>query len=372
MLTPWRRHTPKCPHGHKGRAYTKCACPIWADGTLNGERFRESLGLRDWQRAIKTLAAFESPDAPPWKPLQAAIDGFLQHHAYLEDSTKRKYGNVLNHLADFAKTEKIEAVSELGIDQMDSYRAKRELSKTTSTKELQTLRQFFGFCMDRKWVAENVAKRIKAPANAHSKPVEPYKPEEMARIIAACDAIGRTSYERLRARAMVLLLRYTALSISDVATLARDRVRDGEILLRRQKTGGLVFLPVPDQLQAALDALPATRDSDENPSNYFWNEESMSRRCVVGVAERTLSAVCKRSGVAHAHAHRFRQTIATEILAKGGTEQDAADVLGNSPAVIRKHYAKWNVQRQDRIKSLMQAVHSGTFLAQTEKRAAIN
>ena len=60
---------------------------------------------------------------------------------------------------------------------------------------------------------------------------------------------------------MVLLLRYTALSISDVATLARGRVRDGEILLRRQKTGGLVILPVPDQVQTALDALPATRRS---------------------------------------------------------------------------------------------------------------
>lgn len=43
--------------------------------------------------------------------------------------------------------------------------------------------------------------------------------------------------------------------------------------------------------------------------------------------------------------------------------------LGNSPAIIRKHYAKWNVQRQDRIKSLMQTVHSGTFLAQKEKAA---
>jgi integrase len=82
-----------------------------------------------------------------------------------------------------------------------------------------------------------------------------------------------------------------------------------------------------------------------------------------------LSAVFKKSGVGHAHAHRFRHTLATEILSRGGSDQDAADVLGNSPAIIRRHYAKWNVQRQDRIKSLMQTVHSGTFWAQKEKAA---
>src|SRR3974390_3132757 len=32
-------------------AYTKCSCPIWCDGELNGERYRRSVGLRDWNRA---------------------------------------------------------------------------------------------------------------------------------------------------------------------------------------------------------------------------------------------------------------------------------------------------------------------------------
>jgi len=89
-----------------------------------------------------------------------------------------------------------------------------------------------------------VAKRVKPPANVKPKPVEPYTTQEIIKIIAACDQFGRTSYERLRARAMVLLIRYTALAISDVATLARDRVRDGEIRVFRRKTGNVVRLPV--------------------------------------------------------------------------------------------------------------------------------
>ena len=65
----------------------------------------------------------------------------------------------------------------------------------------------------------------------------------------------------------------------------------------------------------------------------------------------------------------FIDTTITRDHVIAGVEFDEGDVLGNSPAIIRKHHAKWNVQRQDRIKSLMQTVHSGTFLARKEKAA---
>jgi integrase len=93
---------------------------------------------------------------------------------------------------------------------------------------------------------------------------------------------------------------------------------------------------------------------------------------VVGIAERTLAAVFKRSAVAGAHAHRFRHTLATEILARGGTEQDVADILGISAAVVRKHYAKWSQARQQRITRLFEAVYLGTYLAREEKGPVIN
>lgn len=44
---------------------------------------------------------------------------------------------------------------------------------------------------------------------------------------------------------MVLLLRYTGLRISDVATLARERVRNGRIYLYTMKNGKPIFLPIP-------------------------------------------------------------------------------------------------------------------------------
>ena len=37
----------------------------------------------------------------------------------------------------------------------------------------------------------------------------------------------------------------------------------------------------------------------------------------------------------------------------GGTLEEAADILGDSEAIIRKHYAKWSAGRQARISDLL-------------------
>jgi hypothetical protein len=89
----------------------------------------------------------------------------------------------------------------------------------------------------------------------------------------------------------VLVVRYTALRIGDVALLARDRIiRDGNRW--------------PGDMKAALDALPVPRGAGEDPKFFFWNG-SMSERAMKGVAERTLAAVSKKSLVPRADAHRF-------------------------------------------------------------------
>lgn len=96
-----------------------------------------------------------------------------------------------------------------------------------------------------------------------------------------------------------------------------------------------------------------------------------------GAGERRWPHVsrCSKARIAeilNAHPHRFRHTLATEILAKGGTLQDVADILGISIKVAEKHYEKWSPARQERIFGLMRAVQSGTVLAQREKGAVIN
>jgi integrase len=124
---------------------------------------------------------------------------------------------------------------------------------------LEILRHFFRFCIDNEWIVRNWAEKVQMPRNLKPADREPYRPNEIAKMIAACDQMGRGAYERLRARAMLLTLRYTALRISDVALLKRERIKHGEIFLRTAKNGKPVKLPVHADLQAALDILPLPR-----------------------------------------------------------------------------------------------------------------
>ena len=71
---------------------------------------------------------------------------------------------------------------------------------------------------------------------------------------------------RQRIRAMLLLLRYSGLRISDAAVLARNRLQEDKLFLYAQKTGTPVWLPLPPR---AVDV------SNEAPSDhaeyFFWN-----------------------------------------------------------------------------------------------------
>jgi site-specific recombinase XerD len=374
MLSLWRRHEAKCPHKQKGRTWTKCQCPIWCDGEVDDKRVRKSLETRDWARATRKLGTIEDPSINLRPCAQAgcynlveagtrceqhsrtvdrAITAFHDAHQDVSPSTKLNYRRVLRLLGEFAVARGITTVDRIDLETLNAFRASRNVNPRTWTKELGTIRQFFRHCLDNEWIYRNWAEKVPMPKNLKPAAREPYTPNEIARIVAACDAMGRSAYERLRARAMILLLRYTALRISDVATLEKDRIRNGEIFVRTTKNGKPVRLPVHPALQAALDILPVPRGADGPDCPYFFWSGHGSRSAVIRDATRTLGAVYSLSGVPDACSHRFRHTLATEVLELGGTFEEAADILGDTETIVRKHYAKWSAGRQARITDLM-------------------
>jgi site-specific recombinase XerD len=365
MLTIWRRHTATCPHRSKGRNVLKCNCPLWGDGYINGRRvFRQSLGTRDIARARKKAVAMEASDEKVYKPVHEAVTAFLAHCTTegLQDTSIKKYRNALGKLAEFCEKEEIDSLDEVETEKLDRFRSGRGIAQITAAKELEILRVFFGFCADRNWTRENPAKKIKMPRNLKPNEVVPFSLSEVAAIVKACDRVGTRQYERLRARAMILTLRYTALRIGDVSMLARNRIsRDGDqwrIFLRTEKSGHAVFLPLPPDLKAALDNVPPPI-SNIDSRYFFWNGVGKPKTHKAHI-DRCLRAVFKESGVQGAHAHRFRHTLATELLGRGASFEEVADILGNSPEIVRKHYGKWSVARQSRIDELMERVYIRT------------
>jgi integrase/recombinase XerC len=310
----------------------------------------------------------ESEAARDRKTVDGAVTAFLEH-CEVAYSTFQKYSGILNKLCTFAKGSNVRFIHELNLVFLDAYRQHRKVCALTWSKELQLLRNFSNFCIRRKWMEENAAKDMKMPRDPKPRQICPYMENEVESIIAACDEFGRSTYERTRAKAMILLMRYYAFRVSDVATLRRDRIQNGQIYFYAMKNGVPLWMPLNDRIKEALEQVPRPKGASPDCDYYFWTG-SGSREVHVRTVERTLLAVFRKSKVPDAHAHRFRHTLATEILATGGIIEDAANIVGDSPATIRKHYAKWSLAYQERTVEVLSRVHDrhfGTSMAHRKK-----
>ena len=340
---------------------------------MDGKRVRvaaETTNMDKAHRHMRRIEDGEEPIAPkPAATVTEAAAKFFEHRAReLDAKTKRKYKNTLGHLERFAAERKLTALGDVGIAHLDDYGSERRrtLSALSWSKELQRLRAFFAWCIKREYTATNPAKEVEMPHDPKpAKEIVPYTKQEIIAILAACDTFGRRPYERLRAKAMVLVMRHTALAISDTIMLSRAQVQNGgQIRLNRIKTGKAISVWVPSVVTDALGNVPQPIGSPNGGSGYFFWNAVMSERALIGVAERTMAAVFSESGVKDAGTHRFRHTLATRMLEDGATFEDVAAILGNSAKVVERHYAKWSRAREERLNSILARISSDTNLTQ--------
>lgn len=371
MLTLTRRHSSKCPNHNKApsRKQTKCRCPLWACGMVDQRRVRLSLKTRDLQRAARRLTEIEDRiSGKPRKTIADAVSAFHAQHEGKAPETKRKYRRILGFLVDFCANASITYLDQVNVETLDRHTLWRAKAGWAWVKEVELLTQFFEFCRDREWTAKNPARSLKRPRMIEANNIVPYTKQEIIAIIAACDQIGRTSYERRRARGMTLLMRYAGLRISDVVTLSRDHIRGTRLEKRAIKNNRVIRVELPTAVIEALEVLPPPKAA-AGDNRRFFSKDTANLRSLVKGAWRTMAAVFKQAGVKRAHPHRFRHTLASELLGKGGMLGEVAAILGDSAATIGRYYAKWTPEYQSRQDVLIRKIHD-TNLTQTEEQAS--
>ena len=357
-LTAYRRHLGNCEHRVKGQSYTLCACPIWA----YGHKLRRSLGTNNWERALSRLAILEAGGDPDGSltsgiTLTAATDAFLADGAArgLTKSTLDLYVYLFAHLAAFCGAVSLAAID---VTMLDRFRQSRTrptaggdpvpIQPATQRKEIGFLRAFFHWCVERKWIEDNPARRVRMPKETAPGTL-PYDADEVRRMIAACDQItsddpAEVSYIRHRARALVYGLLYSGLRISDVAKLRRPAldVSTGHLTIRRiQKTGVSLKVLIHQNAVKALNTLPAV-----NPEYFFWTGQGSLTTLRKNLA-RTVARLGKLAGV-RATPHRFRDTFAVELLTQGADIRTVQMLLGHeSVRTTEKHYARFVKAHQE-------------------------
>jgi len=330
MLTIYRRHRKACKHRDKGREHRHCQCPIWVDGFLGGKELRESLKLRDWQRAQEMIREWEAEDRRTRQQeqpvtIKGAHEKFIAdaEARKLNESTLYKYRLLFRQLDAFAQTYKLQFLAQLDLDTLATFRATWEEGPRTSLKKLERLRAFMRFAEKRKWIEDNPAIELKAP-KVPDKPTMPFTREEIIRIVDALEPYGKSAGVRnaQRLRAFVLLLRYSGLRIGDATQLEIKRLNGNKLLLHTQKTGVPVYCVVPGMVVEALEAAP--RSSDRY---FFWTGES-TVHSAKGKWQHRLQRLFEFAKVPGGHPHRFRDTFAVELLLAGVPLDRVSILLG--------------------------------------------
>jgi len=359
MLTIYRRHIePRgdrkgCEHRAEGRAYRRCKCPIWVQGFLGGQKIRESLETRDWDKAATRVHEWEArgskeetqeEEKPEPTTIVKACEEFLNdaRARELKEPTLDKYRLLFRRLQSFAEAEGLRYIMEIDLDAARKFRASWPDRNLAALKKLERFRAFMRFCLDSNWIAENSARKLKNP-KVTDPPTMPFTRDEVGKVLAACH-VYPDKLNAVRLRALVLLLRYSGLRIRDAVTLERDRVCDGKLFLYTAKTGTAVWCPLPPAVVEALNAIPAGK-------YFFWTGASNPKSCV-GDWQRSLRRLFKLAGVPTGHAHRYRDTFAVELLLSGVPLERVSVLLGHqSVKVTEKHYAPWVRARQEQLEA---------------------
>jgi integrase len=242
------------------------------------------------------------------------------------------------------------------------FRQSWTVSPLTASKQLGILKAFFEYALVNEWIDRNPARLVKLPrghaSGTRGKERLPFSDDELGRMFDACQSrygkeqAFRYGWTGQDLEDFISVSVYTGLRISDVCTFHIDRLLpSGECHIRTTKTGRKVFTWVPEWLQqrmrsraARLGALifgtHATRDM--NVVTDIWRRKLKRLWTLCGPWKETPTP------------HRFRHTFARILLERSGvTVRDVAELLGDTEDMVRRHYAAWVPERQERLTAIL-------------------
>jgi integrase len=280
--------------------------------------------------------------------LSDAYDRFIAHHEANDSApnTIAKHKRLKARAILFFGNIPLHSLS---VDEVSRFRESWDFAPLTTRNTIERLRAFFNFCVAREWLEKNPARPIKLP-KIEEVEVKPYTSKEIEAIMGAVEeypnwGIYKTN-TRARVRAFILTLRWTGMGIGDAIQMSKERIVSGQLTLRTEKNGKRVSIPLHPDLRAALDELPGPR--------YFWSGNG-KLTSAVSDWHRTIERLAKDLKF-RVHAHRFRHTLAAELISAGTAIAQVAAILGNTPSVVEKTYAQFIEQRQKAIDEAVTAI----------------
>lgn len=248
----------------------------------------------------------------------------------LSETSLEQYYRTINNMFNYIG----KPLEKIGTDDiryyLSIYQEQRKVSKVTLNNMRRYFSTFFQWCADEDIIGKNPMRRIKAIKQPQTIK-EPFSDIEMEKIRQASGTV--------RDRALIEFLYSTGCRVSEVVhvTLSDiDFVHNSLIVYGKGNKQREVY--ISDKAMYWLRKYLEQRK--DNTSYLFVGRGAM----VLGKPgiESVLRKIGEVAGVNHVHPHRFRRTIATNLINKGMPVQEVQQMLGHSKLDTTMIYCKVN------------------------------
>lgn len=226
---------------------------------------------------------------------------------------------VRNVLAFLGKS--IDTVTGMDLRMYYGYmREVKGMKAITVQTRLHYLSSFWDFLVTEELVRGNPVKKV-GTLKLEKEIKKPFSVEEMERLRDACSSV--------RDRAMIEFLYSSGVRVSEMAALNVGDIEMGRqelIVYGKGSKERKTYLT--DSAKFYLKRYLKKRDAKDHEP-LFGAEHCPDRRLSVAGIQYMLRQLGKRAGVEKTHPHRFRRTIATDLLARGMPIEQVKEFLGH-------------------------------------------
>jgi integrase len=309
-----------------------------------------------------------------WEELVSKFKAWMTQRVALDkmrDSTRSRYEQTCKAFGGFLKSRAITNLDEITRAVIEDFKAwqlarvtKKNFSRGGRGVVLDTaiMHRIFGYTIECEILAKNPVRLEGRPGDSAEHGAQPFKPAELTKLR---EAAGRDLLT-------FLLLRWTGLRGSDAVGLRWGEIdwETREINRLTQKRRKRVILPIHQELFFALE-VERDRRNPQSEDRVLLSPETNRPLTRPRLYQRML-ALGRRAAVLDAHPHRFRDSFAVDMLARGASPYDVAKLLGDTVDTIERHYAPFVRELRERARRIMETGEgleiTGTQQAQQKAR----
>jgi integrase len=291
-----------------------------------------------------------------WQDLASKFTAWTSQQVILgkmRDSTTARYAQTVASFSVFLKlrgTAELPQITRALVEDFKAWRLERTLEKKFSrggrgvALDTAILHRIFAYAIDCELIERNPVKLDGRPGDSPEHGAQPFKAVELGKLRDAAGADLLT----------FLLLRWTGMRGSDVVGLRWEEIdwdsrEINRLTLKRRKR---VIIPIHQELLFALE-VERDRRKPQPEDRALLNPVTGKPLTRPRLYERML-ALGRRAGVLSANPHRFRDTYAVDLLARGASPYDVAKLLGDTVETIEKHYAPFVKELRERPRRIME------------------